>query len=141
EGDEHLAREARNYQKFPRHFFEHWSGYNIIPPLIDPTPALAVVPQFYGYYVPEEGEAAEGEYLSPILLIEDCGVPVEVDDLDLDDRNECASLLYRMHDEGWLHNSFFPRNILMQHGDISAWPVARKIEDRRFRIIDFGRSE
>ncbi|SJL02727.1 uncharacterized protein ARMOST_06063 [Armillaria ostoyae] len=86
ENDDHLEREARNYQQFPEHFFQHWSGYNVIPPLHDPTPALAVVPQFYGYYVPEEGEAKDGEYLSPILLLEDCGVPVDVDELDMDDR-------------------------------------------------------
>ncbi|KAG7447846.1 uncharacterized protein BT62DRAFT_966952 [Guyanagaster necrorhizus] len=140
-GDGHLEHEARNYQKFPEHFFQHWSGYNVIEPLHAPTPALAVVPQFYGYYVPEEGEAEDGEYLSPILLMEDCGVPVNVDELDLDDRHECVSLLFRMHCEGWLHNSFFPRNILMQHGDMSDWPICRKKEDRRFRLIDFGRSQ
>ncbi|PBK63526.1 hypothetical protein ARMSODRAFT_942310 [Armillaria solidipes] len=138
--DGHLEREARNYQQFPEHFFQHWSGYNVIPPLHDPTPALAVVPQFYGYYVPEEGEAKDGEYLSPILLLEDCGVPVDVDQLDLDDRHECASLLFRMHCEGWLHNSVCPRNILVQHGDMGDWPICRKQEDRRFRLIDFGRS-
>ncbi|KAK0439242.1 uncharacterized protein EV420DRAFT_1651082 [Desarmillaria tabescens] len=141
QNDGHLEREARNYQKFPEHFFQHWSGYNVIDPLHDPTPALAVVPQFYGYYVPEEGEAKEGEYLSPIMLLEDCGAPVNVDELDLDDRHECASLLFRMHCEGWLHNSFFPRNILMQHGDMTDWPIFRKKEDRRFRLIDFGRSQ
>ena len=84
--DEHLPREAQSYQKFPEHFFQHWSGYNIVPPNKDPTPALAVVPQFYGYYVPEDGEAKDGEYLSPILLLENCGTPVEVDDLSIDDR-------------------------------------------------------
>ncbi|KAK0444001.1 uncharacterized protein EV420DRAFT_1649106 [Desarmillaria tabescens] len=141
QNDGHLEREARNYQKFPEHFFQHWSGYNVIDPLHDPTPALAVVPQFYGYYVPEEGEAKEGEYLSPIMLLEDCGTPVNVNELDIDDRHECASLLFRMHCEGWLHNSFFPRNILMQHGDMTDWPIFRKKEDRRFRLIDFGRSQ
>ncbi len=55
-------------------------------------------------------------------------------------RTECAALLFRMHTEGWLHNSFFPRNVLMQCGDISQWPAFRRVEDRRFRIIDFGRS-
>lgn len=45
-----------------------------------------------------------------------------------------------MHAEGWLHNSFFPRNVLMQYGDITEWPVFQEKKDRRFRIIDFGRS-
>ncbi|KAK0230088.1 hypothetical protein IW262DRAFT_1262956 [Armillaria fumosa] len=144
--DSDLEREATNYQRFPQHFFQHWSGYNIIAPLHDLTPALAVVPQFYGYYVPEEGAGKtcdddDGEYLSPILLLKDCGVPVDVDQLDLDDRHECASLLFRMHCEGWLHNSVYPRNILVQHGDMSDWPICRRQADRRFRLIDFGRSQ
>jgi hypothetical protein len=54
EKDAHLEREAKNYQEFPRHFFEHWSGYNVLPPLHDPVPVGALVPQFYGYYVPDE---------------------------------------------------------------------------------------
>jgi hypothetical protein len=36
--DAHLGREANNYQSFPTHLFEHWSGYNIIQPLHDPVP-------------------------------------------------------------------------------------------------------
>ncbi|KAK0472454.1 hypothetical protein IW261DRAFT_1424281 [Armillaria novae-zelandiae] len=88
--DGHLEREAKNYQQFPEHFFQHWSRYNVIAPLHDPTPALAVVPQFYGYYIPEEDEAKtcnddNMEYISTILLLEDCGGPVDVDQLDLDD--------------------------------------------------------
>ena len=38
EDDAHLERESKNYQKFPSHFFEHWNGYNVIPPLKDPVP-------------------------------------------------------------------------------------------------------
>ncbi len=44
--DGHLEREARNYQQFPEHLFQHWSRYNVIPPLHDPTPALASFPSF-----------------------------------------------------------------------------------------------
>ncbi|PBK94034.1 hypothetical protein ARMGADRAFT_114556 [Armillaria gallica] len=29
----------------------------------------------------------------------------------------------------------------MQHGDMRYWPTCRKLEDRRFRLIDFGRSQ
>ena len=43
---------------FPDHMFEHWNGYNVIPPLTEPTPVGAVVPQFYGFYVPEDNEKA-----------------------------------------------------------------------------------
>jgi hypothetical protein len=82
--DKHLAAEANNYQKFPKHLFQHWNGYNIIPPLHDPTPVGAVVPQFYGLYVPEASQSQD--YLSPIMLLEDCGLPVNPDGLDIDDK-------------------------------------------------------
>lgn len=108
--DAHLGREAKNYQSFPGHLFEHWSGYNIIQPLHDPVPVGAVLPQFYGYYVPEknsdgdeEDEEEEPPYLSAILLLENCGIPIGPEALDKDDKNECASLLYRLHEAGWSH--------------------------------------
>jgi hypothetical protein len=87
--DDHLANEAGNYQRFPRYFFEHWSGYSLLPPLKDPTPVGPLVPQFYGYYVKKQ-EVSEGNdtpkpYLSPILLIEHCGRPIK-EDLSIDDK-------------------------------------------------------
>ena len=105
EDDEQLEEEAKNYQKFPRHMFEHWSGLNVLPPRQDPVLVGALVPQFYGYYVPEpetEARPEEGEedvdnrsaklkpkpqaYLSPILLMEDCGTPVEFTTLTTDEK-------------------------------------------------------
>jgi len=87
-GDCHLEKEAVNYQKFPKHFFEHWSGYNILPPLHDPVPVGPLVPHFYGYYVPDEEDTVsrKGHYLSPILLVEHCGEPLEPDFLSVDDK-------------------------------------------------------
>lgn len=38
----HLSEEARSYQEFPEHMFEHWNGYNVLQPLHDPTPVGAV---------------------------------------------------------------------------------------------------
>ena len=34
----------------------------------------------------------------------------------------------------------FPRNVLVKKGSLFDWPIARSSEDRRFRLIDFGRS-
>jgi len=99
--DDHLGREANNYQSFPAHLFEHRKDSNVIPPLHDPVPGGAVVPQFYGYYVPEENEG--DKYLSPILLLENCGVPIVVEALDEYDKHHCTSLLLRMHEAGWTH--------------------------------------
>ena len=148
--DDHLVREGRNYQSFPNHLFEHWSGYNLIPPLRDPVPVGAVVPQFYGYYVPEkepqnpDNHACNGvgrEYLSPILLVEDCGVPIDKTKLDQTDKITCGSLLYRFHNANWIHDSFYERNVLMQPGPLTAFPTIRKFSKTNvFRLIDFGRS-
>ena len=153
--DQHLVREGQNYQSFPDHFFEHWSGYNLIPPLLDPVPVGAVVPQFYGYYIPEKPQnpdddstienqahnGVDGEYLSPILLIEDCGVPVDKTKLDQTDKTTCGSLLHRFHNASWIHDSFYERNILMQPGPLTVFPTIRKFSKTNvFRLIDFGRS-
>ncbi|KAF8649601.1 hypothetical protein AX16_005692 [Volvariella volvacea WC 439] len=149
--DDHLAREARNYQAFPKDFFEHYNGYQLVPPMIkDPTPVGALVPQYYGYYVLDEEDERNKEregYLSPILLIEDCGKPINPSTLTVDDINECASLVYRFHNAGWLHNSIYQRNILYQAGPIDEFPLMRATSTTElgrkrwsFRLIDFGRS-
>ncbi|KIY48865.1 hypothetical protein FISHEDRAFT_73201 [Fistulina hepatica ATCC 64428] len=170
EGDGHLSNEARNYQSFPAHFFEDWSGYNILQPLHDPVPLAPLVPQYYGYYVPDS--ASKYVYRSPILLLENCGKAIDIPSLGIDDRQECASLFYRLFNEGWLHESTFARNILMLPEDdveednfdvrfkgvgrVSAVPHLGKLEhlgrkeerqhmvpkhERRFRLCDFGRSK
>ncbi|KIL69046.1 hypothetical protein M378DRAFT_69902 [Amanita muscaria Koide BX008] len=147
EGDHHLNNESNIYQTFPRHFFEHWNGYNVVAPFTTPTPVGAVVPQYYGYYKPPK-DAPHKQYLSPIMLLEKCGRQVVVDDLHIDDRNECASLFHRLHREGYTHQSVFPRNVLSQDGPLDR-PMYQRgtgdfTEDGRkhtFRLIDFGRTQ
>ncbi|VDB90291.1 unnamed protein product [Peniophora sp. CBMAI 1063] len=141
--DAHLKREAVNYQKFPDWFFEHWSGYNVVRPLHDPTPCGAIVPQFYGYYVPEKPAHGKDDYLSPLLLLEHCGKEIEVDELSQDERNEAAALYFHFLDGGWTQGSIAPRNILCQPGPNTASPLermARRPRQRCFRLIDFGRA-
>ncbi|KAH7915867.1 hypothetical protein BJ138DRAFT_996940, partial [Hygrophoropsis aurantiaca] len=145
--DSHISVEAENYQKFPPHFFENWNGYNVVPPLHDPVPVGAIVPQFYGYYLPEKPVVKEHNrpndlsYLSPILLLEHCGTPIEPDRLSQDDKQECASLLFRFHCECWTHESFAARNIVKQKGRPTESQEERATsEHRSFRLIDFGRS-
>lgn len=73
-----LHNEAKIFGSFPRHFSEEWCGYNMVPPLSWPVPVGPLVPKFYGYYLPT------GEHrntLSPILLMEECGTPVDPDEL------------------------------------------------------------
>lgn len=57
-----------------RYMQQEWCGLNKMDGILDPVPVSAVVPKFYGYYVPEQG--ASDKNLSPILLMEDCGSPV-----------------------------------------------------------------
>ncbi|KAJ6606480.1 hypothetical protein DFH09DRAFT_1353592 [Mycena vulgaris] len=139
--DRHLAREAEVYQALPAHLSEHWSGYNLVRPSRAPVPVGAVVPQFYGYYAP----AAHAEaYLSPIMLLENCGTPLDADVLSPDQKTECWSLLQRLHHADWVHGSVAERNVVVQAGPMrmpQGW--MREWEERdavSFRVIDFGRS-
>ncbi|TEB31041.1 hypothetical protein FA13DRAFT_1629701 [Coprinellus micaceus] len=153
--DDHLPHEAKNYQTFPTHFFQHFTGFNQLRPLHDPFPVGALVPQFYGYYVPEEGnkpmifdrkvpgsgvpgEAGRAawketklkyEYRSPIMLLEYCGraIPNDTKELSIDDRYTCASLFLRMHHAGWVQGSPYARNVLMQSGPIDTYPLDRMV--------------
>jgi hypothetical protein len=70
--DMHLEREAGNYQDFERHLSEHWSGWNFLQRTQKLVPVSAVVPQFYGYYVPEW----------------DCVEEEDEKDVDVDEENE-----------------------------------------------------
>ena len=184
--------------------------------MLDPTPCGALVPNFYGYYVPESPEApsvpgysstAEDpklpyspeptvdnsneatdsnedahssgdnaythaddsaddssaddspittvptrtipsrppppEYLSPILLLEYCGVPIEPEKLSIDDKQEAAALFLLLSSAGWVQNSIAARNVLVQAGPLSDWPLMRITNvppKSSFRLIDFGRA-
>lgn len=56
-------------------------------------------------------------------------------------RRECWSLLERLHLGGFVHNSAYERNILMQKGPVHWSPFKRSDLHPRFRLIDFGRCE
>ncbi|KAK7017626.1 hypothetical protein R3P38DRAFT_3559692 [Favolaschia claudopus] len=47
-----LSNEGKIYSGFPKHLQEDWCGYNLVAPIAHPVPVGAVVPKFYGYYVP-----------------------------------------------------------------------------------------
>ena len=64
-------------------------------------------------------------------------------------RNEAAALIFRFHDAGWIHGSVAKRNILVQPGPLSDFPLARHANshargghgvDWDFRLINFGSS-
>ncbi|KAH0832327.1 hypothetical protein J3R83DRAFT_13340 [Lanmaoa asiatica] len=147
ENDRHIVREASNYLKFPEDFFHHYNGYTFIDQLHAVVPVNAIVPQFYGYYAPKKDKREDQEqepYLSPILLLEYCGEPIDPETLSVEDQEECASLLLRFQRAGWLHESVAPRNFLVQHQKPTELPAPfarqRKDPEPSFRLIDFGRS-
>ncbi|KAH9848142.1 hypothetical protein C2E23DRAFT_740262 [Lenzites betulinus] len=110
----------------------------------------AALPQFYGLYVPVDAQGrrmcgehpdCDGylnadcavEWPSPILLMEDCGVPIEVAGMDQAQRAECWSLVTRLHDANVAHGSARASNILVQPATPSA--------PSRYRLISLGRAE
>lgn len=71
--------------KSRRHLQQEWCGLNLVSGLRRPVPIVPVVPKFYGYYKPEMHEGATTD-LSPILLMEDCGSPIQVEQLTPDEK-------------------------------------------------------
>ncbi|KAJ7320719.1 hypothetical protein DFH08DRAFT_641833, partial [Mycena albidolilacea] len=161
-----LHNEGKIYDAFPKHLQEEWCGLNLVTPIMHPVPVTAVVPKFYGYYVPPEGEndceeedkdaykyiEANARFksspsyrawhsMSPILLLEECGKPILADKFTPDERSECYSLALRLHYAEFTQNSFYVRNILRQPGPLTVAPSERSDKTPSFRIIDFGRGE
>ena len=56
-------------------------------------------------------------------------------------REEVYSLFLHLHNSDFIHNSAYPRNILIQPGPLTRPPVQRSIKSPSFRLIDFGRTE
>ena len=110
QGDDRLERESLNHQAFPDRFFQHWNGHNVVSPLNESVPVGALVPQYYGHFVPDEDIPARKEkraavadevgqsdmddvcgreefhYRSPIILMENCGSPTDIDALNTDNK-------------------------------------------------------
>ncbi|KAH9903246.1 hypothetical protein C8Q73DRAFT_751029 [Cubamyces lactineus] len=156
-----LHNEARAYSAFPEHAQHEYCGYNIIPPCYFPVPVVPIAPKFYGFYLPVDkdgkfvdelalhekehrrysgGESGRVPWISPILLMEECGEPVKPHKFTMDQRTECFSLILRLHELGITQNSFYVRNILIQPGPLSMPPSMRSFKTPSFRIIDFGRA-
>jgi hypothetical protein len=80
-----LKQEAKIYDEIPRHMTEEYCGFNFVAPIPYPVPVGAVVPKFYGYYEPVRDENYRSG-ASPILLLEECGKPIEPAKLTADQR-------------------------------------------------------
>ncbi|KAI1792680.1 hypothetical protein LXA43DRAFT_310147 [Ganoderma leucocontextum] len=120
-----------------------------------PTHQPAVVPKFFGHYAAVDADGSVIEHSHPscdidevcavttwptrLLLMEECGKPVVPEERPLEERSCCLDLFKRLHAEGFVQGSVFPRNILIQPGPLSAPPEERTDGTPSFRIIDFGR--
>ncbi|KAJ6484374.1 hypothetical protein C8R47DRAFT_980917 [Mycena vitilis] len=141
-----LENEAQTYAAFPEHLSEDWSGFNSIGEAVSSyangrLPATAVVPKFYGYFAPyEQPETVQG-HARPILLLEDCGLPIEPRNLQTQDRNICFTFLHSLYRAGFIQNSFYERNIVVQPGPLTHPPYKRSYATRSFRLLDFGRAQ
>ncbi|KAI0658078.1 hypothetical protein C8Q70DRAFT_1135933 [Cubamyces menziesii] len=156
-----LHNEARTYNAFPEHAQLHYCGYNVVPPCHYQVPVGPIVPKFYGFYLPvgedgkfldefalhgkehktcNEDQACRVPWISPILLMEECGEPVDPEKFMDDERTECFSLMLRLHALKITQGSFYVRNVLIQPGPLSAPPSQRTLRIPSFRIIDFGRA-
>ncbi|KAI0329812.1 hypothetical protein GY45DRAFT_1324620 [Cubamyces sp. BRFM 1775] len=122
--------------------------------------AQRVVPNFYGFYVPVDSKGrrldcrahhatCDGylqagcavDWPSPILLMEDCGTPVELQGMKRAGRQRCWSLVDSLHASGIAHGSPHSRNILVQPGPLSMPREQRTLATPSFRIASLGRAE
>ncbi|RPD68065.1 hypothetical protein L226DRAFT_541062 [Lentinus tigrinus ALCF2SS1-7] len=115
----------------------------------------AIVPKFYGYYgaVEADGSLYDGRHRhcdeddeclvswpTRILLVEECGSPIEPRDLPRNEREKVFELIKRLHKAGFMNGSTYPRNMLSQPGPLSVPRKERSDASASYRIIDFGRS-
>jgi hypothetical protein len=88
EAREFLYHEAVTYNSFPDHLTQEYCGYALVPGVKYPVPVGAVVPKFFGYYVPDHVgyDAGNIDEPSAILLLEECGSPVDPQNLSHDNK-------------------------------------------------------
>ncbi|KAK0203894.1 hypothetical protein DFS33DRAFT_841738 [Desarmillaria ectypa] len=139
-----LRTEAKLYDSaIPRYLTGDWSGFHFLEDAVYDgdgiVPVAAVVPKFYGFYIPVHRDYTG--LLSPILLMEECGTPIDVKRLTPKDRELIYSFAIRIHRCGVSQGSFFDRNVLVQPGPLSVPPSMRSLSTPSFRVIDFGRGE
>lgn len=168
-----LNNEGDIYNTFPGFFTEEYCGWHVLTPFVKtPTPSCQVVPKFFGFYVPDKKSKqlerdADGKLLwpwqrrSPILLMEDCGTPIDLEEMSVDQRcvilhvptvslfltfpsfcsAECYSLIIRLHFQDFHHNSFRTHSILVQPGPLILPPHLRSMDRPSFRCINFSRTQ
>ncbi|KAI0366521.1 hypothetical protein BV20DRAFT_640466 [Pilatotrama ljubarskyi] len=132
--------------------------YSSLPLRAGPPESEPLVPRFYGLYIPVDSEGrrlggkhphCDGyihadcavEWPTPILLMEDCGAPVPLEEMKNAERRQCWSLIDSLHQAGIAHGSAHPRNILVQPGPLCAPAEDRSMRTPSYRLISLGRAE
>ena len=168
----HLSREAMAYTLMskPRwnYLQKDWPGYVVCSGRFgfsehqfaqgeNPTIARigAVVPKFFGYYIPRNTEGLTW-LMKPcrLILIEDCGQSAydfiqsaEFDKMDWEFKVDVYRtlacqvpvMLASLHSAGFLQRSFKWENIAIQPGPLSLPAPERSYRTPSLRILDFGR--
>ncbi|KAI9060047.1 hypothetical protein FKP32DRAFT_1734361, partial [Trametes sanguinea] len=118
----------------------------------------AIVPKFFGFYAPllpngevfkethqescgDDGYCSVSDWPTPILLLEECGEPINPSRWDRQQREKVYKLYERLHDADFIQCSSYVRNMLVQPGPLSEPREQRSWDSPSFRIIDFGRGE
>jgi hypothetical protein len=117
-----FENEAHVHAAMPRHLQDDYTGFVKTPPIREQVPVQAVVPKFYGYYVPIEEEAKTDADAEPaktrsgLILLEHCGVPIEPSRLNGDD----MSVLHRMFSSTSADDHLQPGSVLSTSSDAPA---------------------
>ncbi|RPD61825.1 hypothetical protein L227DRAFT_574304 [Lentinus tigrinus ALCF2SS1-6] len=111
-----------------------------------------IVPKFFGYYIPVEVPSLSCHptcgpwgtcpirWPQPILLMEDCGSPIDLGETPERYRRECATLVDWLHDGEFLHSDLRPSKFLVQAGPLTVPPHRRSWQSPSFRLVGFGMS-
>ncbi|KAG7450954.1 uncharacterized protein BT62DRAFT_1000194 [Guyanagaster necrorhizus] len=102
-----LANEAQVYDSLPRYLKKTWSGYHYMEEAeydgSGTNPLPAVVSQCYGYYV--LADPKDQEIFSSLLLVEECGEPIQTTKLEACDRELIFSFAVRLQHAGFVQGS------------------------------------
>ncbi|KAI5984212.1 hypothetical protein EDD15DRAFT_2521732 [Pisolithus albus] len=118
-------------------------------------PLHALLPQFYCFYVPVEEVALStpnGVAAGVDMERETTEAPTKAADTDEvrgskpNAATAYLSPILQSNNAGWLHESIAERNVLLQPGLPTQWPIERNVSEsdpetqKSSRLIDFGRS-
>jgi hypothetical protein len=139
-----LFDEGRIYDAFPSHLMEDWTGFNLLPMYLRHhieefiVPCTAVVPKFYGYYepvgpTPTTDAISKGR--SAILLIEECGTPI--DPYNLNERMRSVAISCRLYPHSQFSRTGM--NAIVCHSDFTLRSSSKTLSIHETSSCNLGR--